>query len=218
MTERGARPENAKVDLMMKLPVGPSASAANPVSVEPSVTGQRFLLVDDDEVFSSVMARSLTRRGHTAEVAADGAQAQVMLRGAPFDIAVVDLKLENESGLTLIPILKTLSPAVRILMLTGYASIATAVEAVKRGAENYLPKPAAADDVLRVMGLVGDGDGPEIQERPLNPDRLKWEHIQRVLAEQENNISATARALGMHRRTLQRILAKRPVAERASPA
>ncbi|NBW46440.1 MAG: response regulator, partial [Betaproteobacteria bacterium] len=98
MTERGARPENAKVDLMMKLPVGPSASAATPVSVEPSVTGQRFLLVDDDEVFSSVMARSLTRRGHTAEVAADGAQAQVMLRGAPFDIAVVDLKLENESG------------------------------------------------------------------------------------------------------------------------
>jgi len=175
-------------------------------------------LVDDDEVFVSVMARSLSRRGHHAEVALDGVQAQTMLRSASFDIAVVDLKLENESGLNLIPVLKSLSPGLRLLMLTGYASIATAVEAVKRGAENYLPKPAAADDVLRVLGLAGDGEAPAIEERPLNPDRLKWEHIQRVLAEQENNISATARALGMHRRTLQRILAKRPVAERASPA
>jgi len=177
----------------------------------------RFLLVDDDEIFSSVMARSLGRRGHTAEVAADGNQAQALLRANSFDIVVVDLKLENESGLNLIPALKAIRPSARILMLTGYASIATAVEAVKRGADNYLPKPAAADDVLRVMGLIGDREGPGIEQRPLNPDRLKWEHIQRVLAEHEYNISATARALGMHRRTLQRILAKRPVAERASP-
>ena len=203
---------------MTKFPAPLTSPQTTGVAADPSVTGQRFLLVDDDEIFASVMARSLMRRGHSAEVAADGAQAQALIRAAGFDIAVVDLKLENESGLNLIPILKSLSPALRILMLTGYASIATAVEAVKRGAENYLPKPAAADDVLRVMGLVGDGEGPEIQERPLNPDRLKWEHIQLVLAEQDNNISATARALGMHRRTLQRILAKRPVAERASPA
>jgi len=203
---------------MTKFPVPLTSPQTSGVSADPSVNGQRFLLVDDDEIFASIMARSLMRRGHSAEVAADGAQAQALIRAAGFDIAVVDLKLENESGLNLIPILKALSPALRILMLTGYASIATAVEAVKRGAENYLPKPAAADDVLRVMGLIGDGEGPEIQERPLNPDRLKWEHIQRVLAEQDNNISATARALGMHRRTLQRILAKRPVAERASPA
>jgi len=203
---------------MIKLPAPLTSPQTTGVAGDPSVNGQRFLLVDDDEIFASVMARSLMRRGHSAEVAADGAQAQALIRAAGFDIAVVDLKLENESGLNLIPVLKALSPALRILMLTGYASIATAVEAVKRGAENYLPKPAAADDVLRVMGLVGDGEGPEIQERPLNPDRLKWEHIQRVLAEQDNNISATARALGMHRRTLQRILAKRPVAERASPA
>ena len=187
---------------MTKFPAPLTSPQTTGVSADPSVNGQRFLLVDDDEIFASVMARSLMRRGHTAEVAADGAQAQALFRAAGFDIAVVDLKLENESGLNLIPILKALSPALRILMLTGYASIATAVEAVKRGAENYLPKPAAADDVLRVMGLVGDGEGPEIQERPLNPDRLKWEHIQRVLAEQDNNISATARALGMHRRTL----------------
>lgn len=199
-----------------------SSSAAAPhaeiaISTTPTGPGVRFLLVDDDEIFSSVMARSLGRRGHTAEIAADGNQAQALLRANSFDIVVVDLKLENESGLNLIPALKAIRPSARILMLTGYASIATAVEAVKRGADNYLPKPAAADDVLRVMGLIGDREGPGIEQRPLNPDRLKWEHIQRVLAEHEYNISATARALGMHRRTLQRILAKRPVAERASP-
>jgi two-component system response regulator RegA len=200
-----------------------SSSAAAPhaeiavSTTTPTGQGVRFLLVDDDEIFSSVMARSLGRRGHTAEVAADGNQAQALLRASSFDIVVVDLKLENESGLNLIPALKVIRPSARILMLTGYASIATAVEAVKRGADNYLPKPAAADDVLRVMGLIGDREGPGIEQRPLNPDRLKWEHIQRVLAEHEYNISATARALGMHRRTLQRILAKRPVAERASP-
>jgi len=200
-----------------------SSSAAAPhaeitvSTTTPTGQGVRFLLVDDDEIFSSVMARSLGRRGHTAEVAADGNQAQALLRASSFDIVVVDLKLENESGLNLIPALKAIRPSARILMLTGYASIATAVEAVKRGADNYLPKPAAADDVLRVMGLIGDREGPGIEQRPLNPDRLKWEHIQRVLAEHEYNISATARALGMHRRTLQRILAKRPVAERASP-
>lgn len=177
----------------------------------------RFLLVDDDDVFTSVMARSLGRRGFEALVAANGAQATSVLATNDIDIIVVDLRLANENGLQLIQQFKALRPNVRILMLTGYASIATAVEAVKRGAENYLPKPATADDVLRVMNLaaVPQAGEPPIEARPLNPDRLKWEHIQRVLAEQDNNISATARALGMHRRTLQRILAKRPVQERS---
>ena len=176
----------------------------------------RFLLVDDDDVFTSVMARSLGRRGFEALVATTGAQAASVLATNDIEIIVVDLRLETENGLQLIQQFKAQRPHVRILMLTGYASIATAVEAVKRGAENYLPNPATADDVLRVMGLsaISQNGEPVIEERPLNPDRLKWEHIQRVLAEQDNNISATARALGMHRRTLQRILAKRPVQER----
>ncbi len=177
----------------------------------------RFLLVDDDDIFASQMARSLGRRGFEALVAGTGAQATSVLATNDIDIIVVDLRLANENGLQLIQQFKALRPNVRILMLTGYASIATAVEAVKRGAENYLPKPATADDVLRVMGLaaIPQPGEPPIEARPLNPDRLKWEHIQRVLAEQDNNISATARALGMHRRTLQRILAKRPVQERS---
>jgi two-component system, response regulator RegA len=175
----------------------------------------QFLLVDDDEVFTSVMARSLSRRGFEAVIASNGAQAITLLQSQPIDIAVVDLRIESENGLMMIPQLKAIKPSLRILMLTGYASIATAVEAVKRGAENYLPKPATADDVLRVLGLSASGEFvPEIENRPLNPDRLKWEHIQRVLSDNDNNISATARVLGMHRRTLQRILAKRPVQER----
>ncbi|UCE30687.1 MAG: response regulator transcription factor [Burkholderiales bacterium] len=175
-----------------------------------------FLIVDDDDVFASIMARSLVRRGFRAQAVADGASAMQRLEREPADIALLDLRLEQESGLQLIESLRSVRPELRILIVTGYASIATAVEAVKRGAENYLPKPATADDVLRVLGLSANGapQDPVIEERPLNPDRLKWEHIQRVLAEQGGNVSATARALGMHRRTLQRILAKRPVQER----
>jgi two-component system, response regulator RegA len=177
----------------------------------------RILIVDDDETFAGIMARSIARRGFHTLVAKNGDEAMLALREQDVQVVVVDLRLEQESGLQLIPMFKAFKPQLRILMLTGYASIATAVEAVKRGAENYLPKPANADDVLRVLGLSGTSAPTEeelISARPLNPDRLKWEHIQRVLAENKNNISATARALGMHRRTLQRILAKRPVAER----
>jgi two-component system, response regulator RegA len=177
----------------------------------------RILIVDDDETFAGIMARSIARRGFLTFVAKNGDEAMQALREHDVQVVVVDLRLEQESGLQLIPMFKAFKPQLRILMLTGYASIATAVEAVKRGAENYLPKPANADDVLRVLGLSGTAAPTEeelISARPLNPDRLKWEHIQRVLAENKNNISATARALGMHRRTLQRILAKRPVAER----
>jgi two-component system, response regulator RegA len=177
----------------------------------------RILFVDDDETFAGIMARSVARRGFHTLTAKTGDEAMQALREQDVNILVVDLRLEQESGLQLIPMFKAFKPSLRILMLTGYASIATAVEAVKRGAENYLPKPANADDVLRVLGLTGSAPVTEeelMSARPLNPDRLKWEHIQRVLAENKNNISATARALGMHRRTLQRILAKRPVAER----
>ncbi len=172
---------------------------------------ERILLVDDDADFLAALARGLSLRGY-AVAAAAGAEAALALAGAhPPDYAVVDLKLAGASGLDLIPKLRLAAPAARILMLTGYASIATAVEAVKRGADNYLSKPAGTAEIL--CALEARAPTPPGMEavRPLSLPRLEWEHIQRVLAEHGGNISATARALNMHRRTLQRKLAKRPV-------
>lgn len=175
----------------------------------------RVVLIDDDTVFSSVLARALGARGFTVETAADGARAVSLVREHAPDYAVLDLKLGAESGLALIPELLAARPGLRILLLTGYASIATAVEAIKRGAHDYLAKPVDADQV--VAALLGEGGG-EDDEAPLEVHtpplkRLEWEHIQRVLAECDNNISEAARRLGLHRRTLQRKLAKRPVRE-----
>ena len=127
------------------------------------------------------------------------------------DYAVLDLKMEGDSGLVLLPKLLELDPEMRVLILTGYSSIATAVEAIKRGACNYLCKPADADDVLAALLSQHADLDSLVPENPMSVDRLQWEHIQRVLSEHDGNISATARALGMHRRTLQRKLQKRPV-------
>ncbi|HEX8979185.1 MAG TPA: response regulator transcription factor [Parasulfuritortus sp.] len=173
----------------------------------------RILLVDDDVLFSSTLVQALRRRGYEVEAAADQAGALALAQSDPPDAAVLDLKLAEESGLGLIGPLKALRPEMRILLLTGYASIATAVEAIKLGATHYLPKPADADEILAALGReAGDADiAPP--EDPMSVDRLEWEHIQKVLTEHEGNISATARALKMHRRTLQRKLAKRPVKE-----
>ena len=124
---------------------------------------------------------------------------------------VVDLKMPGNSGLTLIPTLKALSAPMRIVVLTGYASVATAVEAIKLGATHYLAKPVDADQVLAALGREAGDPTQPVAEQPLSVDRLEWEHIQRVLAENQGNISATARSLNMHRRTLQRKLGKRPV-------
>ncbi len=169
----------------------------------------RILVVDDDRVFAETLARALARRGHQVAIAED-AEAALRPREQPFDAAVVDLRLATDSGLRLIQPLITTQPGIRILLLTGYASIATAVEAIKLGAAHYLPKPAGVDDILRALGQ-SEGD-PEIPAplEPMSVDRLEWEHIQKVLAENGGNLSATARALKMHRRTLQRKLAKRP--------
>lgn len=171
-----------------------------------------FLLVDDDEVLTSVLARALKRRGfgcietHTAE------QALEACRNEAVDRVVLDLKLAESSGLQLIPQLLAIRPEVKIVMLTGYSSIATAVEAIKLGAENYLPKPANVDDILLAFSAEAGQEELDIDDlTPPSVDRLEWEHIQRVLQEHDGNISATARALGMHRRTLQRKLNKRPV-------
>ncbi|MBS7325593.1 MAG: response regulator transcription factor [Thiopseudomonas sp.] len=170
-----------------------------------------ILLVDDDETFTHVMARAMTRRGLRVTVAGSADEGLALARKDLPDYAVLDLKMDGDSGLVLLPKLLELDPDMQVVILTGYSSIATAVEAIKRGARNYLCKPADADDVL--VALLSDRAEVEnlVPENPISVDRLQWEHIQRVLGEHEGNISATARALGMHRRTLQRKLQKRPV-------
>jgi two-component system response regulator RegA len=178
----------------------------------------RVILIDDDTVFSSVLARALAARGFSVDTAADGARALALVREFAPDSAVLDLKLGTENGLALIPELLAARPELRILLLTGYASIATAVEAIKRGAHDYLAKPVDADQVAQAL-LADSGDAAgdeenaplEVHVPPLR--RLEWEHIQRVLADCDGNISEAARRLGLHRRTLQRKLAKRPVRE-----
>lgn len=170
-----------------------------------------ILLVEDDAVFASVLTRSLERRRHTVTLATDLAQARSHLSGQRFTHAILDLKLAQESSLPLIPELLAVLPDLQILILTGYASIQTAVQAVKLGAINYLCKPADTDTILQALLKVEPNEEEPLAGQPLSVDRLEWEHIQRVLAEHEQNVSATARALGMHRRTLQRKLAKKPV-------
>jgi two-component system, response regulator RegA len=145
------------------------------------------------------------------EVAHDGAAALQEARRHSPQYAVVDLKMAGETGLPLIRALRELDPDMHILMLTGYASIQTAVEAIKLGATHYLAKPATTDEILMALHRKEGSDEPDTEPEPLSVDRLEWEHIQRVLAEYGGNISATARALKMHRRTLQRKLAKKPV-------
>ena len=171
----------------------------------------RFLLIDDDESFTLVLARALQRRGFTTQSAHSDTEAIALAKGQSFDKAIVDLKMQGVSGLTLIPTLKQLQPQLEIVMLTGYSSVATAVEAVKLGATNYLCKPASTTEILSAFtNTSGDVEAVIPEKRP-SVDRLEWEHIQKVLNENHGNISATARALGMHRRTLQRKLNKHPV-------
>lgn len=170
-----------------------------------------ILLVEDDTVFAAVLSRSLERRGYRVAWAADLAQAYAVAGTRHFTHAILDLKLAQESSLPLIPELLARFPDLQILVLTGYASIQTAVQAVKLGAINYLCKPADTDTILDALLHVGPNDAEPLAGQPLSVDRLAWEHIQRVLADHNHNISATARALGMHRRTLQRKLGKKPV-------
>mgnify|MGYP001166952573 CR=1 FL=1 len=170
-----------------------------------------LLLVDDDPTFCRVLGLALSRRGFAVATARDIAAALKQARIEAPEYAVVDLNLAGDSGLSLIPGLLALAPGARIVVLTGYASIATAVQAIKLGAVNYLAKPADADQVLSAFAATAPDPGVPVNARPLSVNRLEWEHIQRVLNDNDGNISATARQLGMHRRTLQRKLAKRPV-------
>lgn len=170
-----------------------------------------FLIVDDDPTLAAMLERALKRRQYSCAIAQDAAQALQLAEKSKIAKAIVDLKLGNDSGLQLIRELKIKLPELQIVMLTGYSSISTAVEAVKSGAINYLCKPADADEILAAFGQSSTATTQEIHYTPLSVERLEWEHIQRVLQEHQGNISATARALGMHRRTLQRKLQKRPV-------
>lgn len=173
---------------------------------------KHILLVDDDTVFLKVMNRAIGRRGLRVSYACSARKALVIVKTDPPDYAVIDLKMEETSGLILLPKLLEEKRDMRILILTGYSSITTAVESIKRGACNYLCKPATIDDILAALLLPYTlPDDSLIPSHPISVNRLQWEHIQRVLNENNGNISATARALGMHRRTLQRRLQKRPV-------
>lgn len=169
-----------------------------------------MLLVDDDEVFTQVLEKAMHKRGFLVQVAHNVAEAICMYVDESPEYAVIDLRMPGDSGLALIKHLHQLDSQTRIVVLTGYASIATAVEAVKLGATHYLAKPADADQILAAFERVeGDINAP-VPSNALSVNRMEWEHIQRVLQEHDGNISATARSLNMHRRTLQRKLHKHP--------
>ncbi|HUN50201.1 MAG TPA: ActR/PrrA/RegA family redox response regulator transcription factor [Candidatus Sulfotelmatobacter sp.] len=171
--------------------------------------GERSLLIiDDDETFRSRLARAMEKRGFAVATADSVAAGIAACRAVPPAFAVVDLRLADGSGLDVVSALREARPACRIIMLTGYGNIVTAVAAVKAGAVDYLAKPADADDVEAAL-LAGEGSRPKPPEQPMSADRVRWEHIQRVYELCDRNVSETARRLHMHRRTLQRILAKR---------
>lgn len=170
-----------------------------------------LLVVDDDVTFCRVLAAAMEKRGFVVRTAHDVESAYEIARQEPPEFVVLDLKMTGESGLALVHRLKHLDGHTRIVILTGYASVATAVEAIKLGATHYLTKPADADEIVQAFWQEGgNADVPIGAQRP-SVDRLEWEYIQQVLNDHDGNISATARSLGMHRRTLQRKLQKRPV-------
>lgn len=170
-----------------------------------------LLLVDDDETFCQVLSRAMERRGFQVCIAHNVEQGLQLAQENPPEYAVVDLNMPGPSGLVMVEKLKQLDSHTRIVVLTGYSSVATAVEAVKLGAIHYLTKPADANEII--AGFARDeGDASiDINHKPISVNRLEWEHLQKVLMDCDNNISEAARQLGMHRRTLQRKLQKHPV-------
>jgi len=169
------------------------------------------IIVDDDIAFCNALSRAFRKRGYEALVAHDLDELNACEKLTEIEYGVVDLRIGADSGLNAIKILQARNPNIRIVMLTAYASIATTVEAIKLGAINYLIKPASVQDIIEKLHDASPDKQIPIEETPLSVKRLEWEHLQKVLLEHDGNISAAARALNMHRRTLQRKLQKYPV-------
>ena len=167
-----------------------------------------LLLLDDDAPLRTRLGRALESRGFETRLVASVTEALSAVRSQAPAFAVLDMRLEDGNGLRVVEAINDVRPDARIIMLTGYGNIATAVAAVKAGAVDYLSKPADADDVVRAL-LALPGESPSPPDNPMSADRVRWEHIQRVFELCNHNVSETARRLNMHRRTLQRILAKR---------
>jgi two-component system response regulator RegA len=184
---------------------GPEAEAP-PLQGLPE-SERTLLIVDDDAPLCQRLARAMERRGFAVSTADSVAEGVAAATAHPPAFAVVDLRLGDGSGLDVVAALRGARPGARIVVLTGYGNIATAVAAVKAGALDYLPKPADADAVERAL-LAREGATPEPPEDPMSADRVRWEHIQRIFELCDRNVSETARRLKMHRRTLQRILSK----------
>jgi two-component system response regulator RegA len=172
-------------------------------------TDKTLLLLDDDAALRTRLGRALEARGFKVTLVETVAQAKAAAQDHPPAFAVLDMRLEDGSGLSVVDVLREARPDARIVMLTGYGNIATAVAAVKAGAIDYLAKPADADDVVKALLVSAARETPSPPENPMSADRVRWEHIQRVYELCGHNVSETARRLAMHRRTLQRILVKR---------
>jgi two-component system, response regulator RegA len=177
------------------------------------IDNPRLLLVDDDVTFCTVLKSALEKRNYEVLVANDVSSGILLAEQSLPEYAVIDLRIGYESGLELVKALIALDDNTQIVMLTGFASIATAVEAIKLGAVHYLTKPANADEIVNALNKNEGDSSVSISENPLSVKRLEWEHLQKVLMQHDGNISAAARALNMHRRTLQRKLEKKPVRE-----
>ncbi len=167
-----------------------------------------LLLVDDDKPFLNRLERAMTKRGFDVRIADSVVAGTVQVKSSPPAYAIVDMRLEDGNGLDVVSLLQEMRPDAKVVVLTGYGNIASAVNAVKLGAVDYLAKPADADDLTKAL-LADGGRKPEPPENPMSADRVRWEHIQRVYELCDRNVSETARRLNMHRRTLQRILSKR---------
>lgn len=173
---------------------------------------KRLLIIEDDLSFASILVRRMSKYGFECQQSHDATTALLCARQFKPTHLLLDMKLAEDNGLALIGPLRRSLPEVVMVLLTGYASIATAVEAIRLGADNYLAKPADTQTLLNALNCTAsEATETSVDETPLSPKRVEWEHIQQVLNANKGNVSATARQLGMHRRTLQRKLLKKPV-------